>query len=143
MKIFNLALLLAAPVLLTGCNTSKRLADTPVLSFVSLAKPDQADDLITALNGGLVSRAENVQLDAGSRRKALEAEYRALEGAPTGQAIHWQGNAVSGDVVAAAPYQVGSQNCRQYTQKLTGQTAPTVVRGVACRNDDGSWTPLI
>jgi surface antigen len=45
-------------------------------------------------------------------------------------------------VVAAAPYQVGSQNCRQYTHTITVDGKDTVSRGSACRNNDGSWSPL-
>ncbi|RVL10855.1 hypothetical protein CN147_33640, partial [Sinorhizobium meliloti] len=70
------------------------------------------------------------------------AEYRALEAAPCGQPVAWQGRGVSGSVVAAAPYQVGSQNCRQYSHTVTVKSQQTTARGAACRNSDGSWTPL-
>src|SRR5690606_36611257 len=69
---------------------------------------------ITALQGGLVSRNAGAQLSKADLQRALEAEYRALEAAPGGQPVVWQGKCVTGSVVAAAPYQVGSQNCRQY-----------------------------
>ena len=75
-------------------------------------------------------------------QRALEAEYRALEAAPGGQPVVWQGSGVSGSVVAAAPYQVGSQNCRQYSHTLTVDGRQTVTRGAACRNEDGAWAPL-
>ena len=48
----------------------------------------------------------------------------------------------SGEVVAAQPYQVGSQNCRQYTHTVRIDGTPQSARGTACRNEDGSWTPL-
>ncbi|MFP3386428.1 hypothetical protein, partial [Tritonibacter sp. SIMBA_163] len=69
---------------------------------------------ISALQGGIVSRS-GVTIGDSDRSRALEAEYRALEAAPGGQPVAWTGSSVSGQVVAAAPYQVGSQNCRQYT----------------------------
>ena len=73
------------------------------------------------------------------KQRALEAEYRALEAAPGGQPVVWSGRTMSGQVVAAAPYQVGSQNCRQYTHTVTVDGKQTVARGSACRNDNGTW----
>ncbi|WP_440981615.1 hypothetical protein [Shinella sumterensis] len=97
---------------------------------------------ITALQGGLVSRNTATQLSKADMQRALEAEYRALEAAPGGQPVVWQGKGVSGSVVAAAPYQVGSQNCRQYSHTLTVEGRETATRGAACRNPEGAWTPL-
>ncbi|MFD1327627.1 hypothetical protein [Mycoplana ramosa] len=97
---------------------------------------------IAALEGGLVSRAKGISLSAGDRQRALEAEYRALEAAPGGQPVVWQGRRVQGSVVAAAPYQVGSQNCRQYSHTLIAGGRETVSRGAACRTAAGTWTPL-
>ncbi len=84
------------------------------------------------------------QLASSDRRAAVEAEYKALEYAPKGTAVSWKGRSgkASGEVVAAQPYQVGSQNCRQYSHSLTIDGAPQTMRGTACRNDDGSWSPL-
>ncbi|HEV7251234.1 MAG TPA: hypothetical protein VGN93_30030 [Shinella sp.] len=103
--------------------------------------PAGAGVYITALQGGLVSR-NAAALSKADMQRALEAEYRALEAAPGGQPVVWQGKGVSGSVVAAAPYQVGSQNCRQYSHTLTVDGRDTATRGAACRNADGAWTPL-
>ena len=97
---------------------------------------------IAALQGGIVSRS-GVEISNSDRARALEAEYRALEAAAVGQPVTWSGRDVSGQVVAAAPYQVGSQNCRQYKHTLTASGRQAIARGAACRNKDGSWTPLI
>ena len=62
-----------------------------------------------------------------------------------GDLVTWQGRSagLAGQVVASQPYRVGSQDCRQYTHTVTaGTAAPSVVRGTACRNPDGSWTLL-
>ena len=104
--------------------------------------PAGAGVYITALQGGLVSRNAAAGLSKADMQRALEAEYRALEAAPGGQPVVWQGKGVSGSVVAAAPYQVGSQNCRQYSHTLTVDGRDTATRGAACRNADGAWTPL-
>lgn len=96
---------------------------------------------ITALQGGIVARS-GVQLSSSDRQRALEAEYRALEAAAGGQPVTWGGTSVGGEVIAAAPFQVGAQNCRQYKHKLTVSGRPAEARGAACRNADGTWTPL-
>ncbi|MDR9808607.1 hypothetical protein [Rhizobium hidalgonense] len=129
------ALLVA--VALTGCTTTKGAASRGIFS----SKPSASAAFLTALQGGLVGRS-GVNLSDSDRQRALEAEYRALEGAAVGQPMLWTGKDVTGKVVAAAPYQVGSQNCRQYTHTLTVDGKDTVVRGAACRNEDGSWSPL-
>jgi surface antigen len=134
-RLTTLSLLLAAG-LLAGCNTTSR-GTRGLLS----SKPSASAAYITALQGGIVSRT-GVDLSGSDRSRALEAEYRALEGAAGGQAISWVGGGANGEVVANAPYQVGTQNCRQYRHTLTAKGKDTVARGAACRNADGTWTPL-
>lgn len=97
-----------------------------------------------ALGGGLVAGAVG-NLDERDRRRALEAEYRALEYGAAGQAVAWQadGGAVSGSVVAYQPYRVGSQDCRQYAHTVVVAGQSRNVRGAACRNGDGSWSLLV
>lgn len=97
---------------------------------------------LSALQGGLVGRIPGASLSRADTQRALEAEYRALEAAPGGQPVTWQGKGMTGSVVAAAPYQVGSQNCRQYSHTLSTGGRETASRGAACRNPNGSWTPL-
>lgn len=122
---------------LSGCVTTKSAVSRGIFS----SRPSASAAFITALQGGIVGRS-GVTLNDSDKQRALEAEYRALEGAAVGQPMLWSGKGVSGKVVAAAPYQVGSQNCRQYTHTLTVDGKDTVTRGAACRNDDGSWSPL-
>lgn len=100
--------------------------------------------IIGAMGGGLIGGSLGVGLDAQDRRRALEAEYRALEYTPGGQPVTWKGKSGgrSGEVVAAQPYSVGSQNCRQYIHTVYVGLEPQSARGTACRNSDGSWTPL-
>ncbi|WP_183840759.1 hypothetical protein [Rhizobium etli] len=129
--------ILLLAVALTGCTTTKSAASRGIFS----SKPSASAAFITALQGGIVGRS-GVSLSDSDKQRALEAEYRALEGTAAGQPVVWSGKEVTGKVVAAAPYQVGSQNCRQYTHTLTVDGKDTVARGAACRNDDGSWSPL-
>lgn len=121
--------------LLAGCATAN---GGGLLS----ARPSSSTPYIAALQGGIVSRS-GVTISAGDTARALEAEYRALEAARGGQPVSWSGEDVSGQVVAAAPYQVGDQNCRQYRHTVVSDGREVKARGTACRNKDGTWTPLI
>lgn len=140
---------LLAVLLLSACTTtsgSSRLDETGE-QIAEQAQPDEPETsayYIQALNGGLISRVAGLKLSSADKARALEAEYKVLEGAPGGQPVAWEGSGVKGEVVAAAPYQVGSQNCRQYSHSVTVRNAaePVVARGAACRNKNGSWTPL-
>lgn len=118
---------------LAGCTTSGggRTATATTNSAVYIA----------ALQGGIVART-GVKLSRSETQRALEAEYRALEAAPGGQPVTWAGGEVRGEVVAAAPYQVGQQNCRQFTHKVVSGGRELQARGAACRNPNGTWTPL-
>ena len=96
------------------------------------------------MGGGLIGGTIGSQLDEADRRTALQAEYRALEYSQAGNTVDWRGASagVSGAVTAAQPYRVGSQDCRQYSQTVSLNGQKQTARGTACRNPDGSWTPL-
>lgn len=100
--------------------------------------------IVDAMAGGLIGGALGASLDQRDRRRALEAEYRALEYTPAGQAVGWgrEGGRRHGEVVAGSPYRVGSQDCRQYAHTVHIGGQARTARGAACRNPDGSWTPL-
>ncbi|MEJ7013606.1 hypothetical protein [Sinorhizobium meliloti] len=133
----------ASGVALAGCGTTSSGQGGAVAGLgAASTRVASSATYIEALQGGVVSRLGGVDLGKSDRQRALEAEYRALEAAPGGQPVAWQGRGVSGSVVAAAPYQVGSQNCRQYSHTVTVKSQQTPARGAACRNSDGSWTPL-
>jgi len=99
--------------------------------------------IFQAMGSGLVGQAlEN--LPPQDQRAAMEAEYRALEYANLGQKMTWQSQdgLQSGTVTPGQPYRVGTQNCRQYRHEFTINNIPQTARGSACRNEDGSWSPL-
>lgn len=127
-------------IALSACSTTGSKGGVGSL-LLSPIKSNASTPYITALEGGIVGRT-GIKLSNSDKQRALEAEYRALEAAPGGQPVVWTGRNVSGQVVASAPYQVGSQNCRQYTHTVTADGKQTQARGAACRNDDGTWTPL-
>ncbi|WP_244563643.1 hypothetical protein [Ensifer aridi] len=134
----------ASTVVLAGCGTTSTGQRGVAIAGLgaSSTRGVSSAAYIEALQGGIIARLGGVDLSKSDRQRALEAEYRALEAAPGGQPVAWEGRNLSGSVVAAAPYQVGSQNCRQYSHTVTGKGQTTTARGTACRNSDGSWTPL-
>ena len=147
MKILTI-LAAASMAALAGCGTTSQTTSRSGGGLLGLAGGGTpgggtAASRISAMNGGLVGGTIGAGLNAGEKRSALEAEYKALEYTACGQKVAWQGiSGHSGEVVAAQPYRVGSQDCRQYTQTVVIGGASTTARGTACRNSDGSWTPL-
>lgn len=132
----------ASAVALAGCSTTSGRGGAAALGSTA-TREVSSTAYIAALQGGVIGRLADLDIGTSDRQRALEAEYRALEAAPGGQPVTWAGRGVNGSVVAAAPYQVGSQNCRQYSHTVTVKGQPKTARGAACRNPDGSWTPLI
>jgi surface antigen len=143
---FPVVLLMSA--LAAGCTTtsgSSRLdqAGQQLSDSQDDTQPADSAYYIRALNGGLVSQIPGLKLSKSDRARALEAEYKVLEATPSGDKVVWDGDDTHGEVVAAPPYQVGSQNCRQYSHSVSiNSGAPMTARGAACRNANGSWTPL-
>lgn len=141
---FHIAIPLLAIVVLAGCSTtSGGKSEGGALSRWTGGSAQPAKTgVLAALGNGLIGN--KVSLEPADRKRALQAEYQALEYSPAGKLVEWKnasGNR-SGEVVAAQPYQVGSQNCRQYTHTVRVDGTPQSARGTACRNEDGSWTPL-
>nr|WP_245262655.1 hypothetical protein [Ensifer sp. BR816] len=133
----------ASTVALAGCGTTSGTQGGAAASLGAAAAGGASSAAyIEALQGGVIARLGHIELGKSDRQRALEAEYRALEAAPGGQPVAWEGRGVSGSVVAAAPYQVGSQNCRQYSHTVAVKGQSSTARGAACRNSDGTWSPL-
>lgn len=134
MKRMTFAVVTAA-LALSGCSLTARGEGAGV-------KPDAPKGGMTS---GLAGFTVGKSLSAADRRLALEAEYKALEYTPGGKPVSWKTagrSSISGDVVAAQPYRVGSQNCRQYSHTVFDDGQAQTARGTACRNPDGTWTPL-
>lgn len=139
-----MVLMAALTVALAGCTTAS--TSTRALSLLPGGDdaPPAETGVLAALNGGIIGPVVGDQLTRDDRRRALQAEYQALETVPVGRSISWSGerSGLTGEVKAAQAYQVGSQNCRQYTHTVRGGTQPIVARGTACRDSAGAWTPL-
>ena len=137
------AVVLAAA--LSGCSTADVAGSGPSAQAFAQGQAGRpvAAAIVDAMAGGLVGGTLGTGLDTRERRRALEAEYRALDYTPAGQAVPWgQAGGRRGEVVAGSPYRVGSQDCRQYAHTVHIGGQAQTARGAACRNSDGSWTPL-
>lgn len=130
------AFLLVAGLLLSGC--------VPEAGGAGAGAGGSPAQLIAALGDGVIGADLGARLSKRDRLKALEAEYRALEYGAPGAPVAWTGTAagVAGSATAGQPYRVGSQDCRQLTAIVHLDAADLTRRGAACRNGDGSWTPL-
>ena len=132
-------LILIPALLLGGCQT---IGVGP--GITPSVKQGQSAPNAGISGGGLIGGKLGTALDRADRTAGFEAEYKALEYSNGGELVSWAGKkgAASGKVVAAQPYRVGSQDCRQYSHELTISGAVSSARGTACRNSDGTWTLL-
>lgn len=147
-RLAGLAAICSVVIAVAGCTRTG--PSVSPLSFAQASKiergnqPMNSEALLAELNGGVLPKGSIGSLAQSDRLRALSAEYKALESAPFGSPVEWKsfdGNS-NGKVTAAAPYQVGQQNCRQYTHKAVINGRNITGQGAACRNVDGSWTPL-
>jgi surface antigen len=127
-------------LLLSACSTTSARNALPA-SLFGQSSSTNSTVYLSALNGGIVSRT-GVNLGRSDLNRALTAEYRALETSPAGQEVAWGEGRLRGTVVANAPYQVGNENCRQYSHVLNVEGREIRARGAACRNAGGAWSPL-
>lgn len=97
-----------------------------------------------AVAGGLVGGVIGNALDEEDRRRAYEAELRALEAEGPGAPVSWRGErGAYGTIVAGPPYAYQSyQRCREFTHTIYINGQPRTGRGIACRNPDGTWSPV-
>lgn len=140
-------ILLSSALVLAGCASSGSRSEGTggsLLGSFAGGNSSSRNAGLAAIGNGLIGSADGVALDASDRRLALEAEYQALEYTVAGQPVSWTGtnDRTTGQVTASQPYRVGSQDCRQYKHTVSVGTRSKTVRGTACRNEDGSWTPL-
>jgi len=142
--IWKIAAAIAALALSACSTTGGRSGTIAAQAFSNPAQSRVGTAIVEAMAGGLVGSLSGADLDSRDRRQALEAEYRALEYMQAGQSVTWgkAGSDRHGEVVVGSPYRVGAQNCRQYKHTVQIDQRSRVARGAACRNDDGSWTPL-
>jgi surface antigen len=103
-----------------------------------------AGALIGAGVGALIGNRIGASLDEQDKKLAYEAEMNALERGQSGAPVSWRNpdSGRYGSVVPGPAYVERGRNCRAYTETIYVDGRPQTARGTACRNPDGSWTPL-
>lgn len=94
--------------------------------------------------GGVVGNRMGAAMDDEDKRRAYAAQIQALESGSAGAPVAWRNPASGryGSVVPGPAYDQGALKCRQYTHTIYIDGQPQAARGSACRNPDGSWTPV-
>lgn len=94
--------------------------------------------------GGLIGNQIGQSLDERDRERAYAAQMDALERGPSGAPVTWKNpdSGRYGTVVPGPAYVERGRNCRSYTHTIYVGGQPQTARGTACRNPDGTWTPL-
>jgi surface antigen len=83
-------------------------------------------------------------MDDEDKRRAYEAQVAALEGGAAGAPMGWENpdSGRRGTIVPGPQYDRRGARCRDYTHTIYIDGRPQVARGAACRNPDGTWTPV-
>lgn len=94
--------------------------------------------------GGVLGNAIGASLDARDRQRAYAAQMQAVQYGEPGAPVGWRSPDSDryGTIVPGPPYQSGGLTCREFTHTIYVDGRPQTARGTACRNPDGSWTPV-
>jgi surface antigen len=94
-------------------------------------------------NAGVLGNGIGAGLDERDRQRALDAEHRALEQGEPGEPVGWRGAAGRyGTVVPGVAYEARGTRCRDYSHTIYVGGKPQAARASACRNPDGTWSPV-
>ena len=112
--------------------------------FGGSGRSQVAGALIGAGAGALIGNRIGAAMDDEDKRRAYAAEMEALDRGPSGAPVAWRNpdSGRYGTIVPGPAYQQAGRNCRSYTHTIYIDGTPQTARGTACRNPDGSWTPL-
>ncbi len=92
----------------------------------------------------MIGNRIGASLDAEDKKRAYEAQMNALESGPSGAPVSWKNpdSGRYGTIVPGPAYVESGHNCRSFTHTIYIDGRPQTARGTACRNPDGTWTPL-
>ena len=99
---------------------------------------------IGGLLGGLICNRIGAAMDDEDKQRAYAAQMEALERGPSGAPVSWRNpdSGRYGSIVPGPAYDQRGMKCRSFTHTIYIDGQPQTARGSACRNPDGSWTPL-
>jgi surface antigen len=94
--------------------------------------------------GGILGGAIGSSLDEQDRQRAYAAQMQAIQYGEPGAPVSWRSpdSGRYGTVVPGQAYQTNGTTCREYSHTIYIDGRPQTARGTACRNPDGSWTPV-
>lgn len=137
----NIVVVALAALALAGCanNGFGPNRDTGMFD-TSFAAPTGGTPTVAVAPG----RPVTAGLDERDRARAYAAEMQALEHGEPGVPTGWRGEGPGrhGTVIPGAPYDRGGTRCRDFTHSIYIDGRPQTARTTACRNPDGSWTPV-
>lgn len=150
LRIASFVTLAMMPAVIAACGSENRQGTGALLGAVTgrvagaqagSGHDRAATAAANAVIGGISGNEVGLQMSDRERRIAANAEYRALEygrsGAPT--AWHYPATGHRGSIVPGRPYQKGSQYCRTYIHTINRGGSPETVKGIACRELNGTW----
>lgn len=99
---------------------------------------------VGAVAGGILGGAIGAALDNADRERAYAAERQALAYGQPGAPVSWRNpdSGRYGTVTAGPINQRDGRGCREFYHTIYINGRPQTAEGVACRNPDGSWTPV-
>jgi surface antigen len=160
MRPLKILALLSTTALLAGCASSERFAEAPKESAGTVAgaalgaivgsqvggstRSRVAAGVAGAVIGGMIGNRIGAALDDEDRQRAYEAQMAALENGAAGAPVGWENpdSGRRGSIVPGPYYERRGARCRDYTHTIYIDGRPQIARGQACRNPDGSWTPV-
>jgi surface antigen len=94
--------------------------------------------------GALIGNRIGAAMDDEDKKRAYAAQMQALESGPSGAPVAWRNpdSGRYGNIVPGPAYQQQGMTCRPFTHTIYIDGRPQVARGSACRNPDGTWTPV-
>jgi surface antigen len=94
--------------------------------------------------GGLIGNRIGASLDDQDRERAYVAQMQALDAGQSGAPVNWRNpdSGRYGTVVPGPAYQQAGATCRSFSHTIYIDGRPQTARGTACRDPDGTWTPI-
>lgn len=91
--------------------------------------------------GGALGAVFGQRFDQRDAGRAEQAQAAAFQQPQAGVPIAWRSpeTGQSGQVVSGPGYSINGRQCRDYVHTVSMGGVPETVRGVACRQADGTW----
>ena len=94
--------------------------------------------------GGVIGHRTRGSVEGRDRQYAYEAEMTALDRGAPGAPVDWRNPETGryGNIVPGPAYTKRGTRCRAFSHTVYINGQPTVERGTACRNPDGTWAAV-